>query len=95
MKLSLEHTNILVNCAKTIIRVLSETEELKKSMDFSVEEFQEACDRALEQKLEFRDLSALHFAGVWCYDTGGLEAFGLKYDKETINEALNGLEIGE
>lgn len=91
--IEMNDVNVIINCAKTCLRVISETETLKNKIDFSKEEIQSSIDNLLEEKASFKDFTILHSTGVFCMEIGGLDSLGLKYDYDTIQQTLMNIEI--
>lgn len=92
MKLEMSDINVITNCAKTCLKVISETNTLKKKLDFSKDEIETSLNNLLEEKTNLKNMAILHSVGVFCMEIGGLESLGLNYDKDTIQQTLLNIE---
>jgi len=88
MGINIQDANVVVNCAKTVIRILEETSILSKNIDFSKEEIQSSIDNLLNEKIEFKDNIIYHSVCIFCLEIAGLENFGLRYDYNTIQQTI-------
>lgn len=93
MNLELSDIDVIVNCSKTAIKVLEETEELKKKLDFNKQEIELALNNLLEKKAKLKDYMILHSICIFCLEISGLENLGLKYDYDTIQKVILNLEL--
>lgn len=92
MNLETSDLNIVVNCAKTIIKTLTNMETLKNKSDFTLEEINFALGKLLDGEASKKDYVILHSACIFCMEIGGLNEFGLKYGYDDIQQVLLRIE---
>lgn len=88
MNLEMNDLNIVVNCAKTVIKTLTSMESLKNKLDFTLEEINFALGRLLDGEESKKDYVILYDVCIFCMEIGGLEEFGLKYGHDDIQGAI-------
>lgn len=86
--LSNEYVSIVVNCAKTALRVFEKTEDLKTKIDYSPKQIQDSIDGILQRKPCFTDYTVLRSVCVFCVIYGGLDSLGLIYSNQEIESAI-------
>jgi len=92
MNLEMSDIDVIVNCSKTAIRIIEETDDLKKKLDFSKQEIESALNNLLEKNAQLKDYTILHSICSFCLEIGGLENLGLRYDYDTIQQVILNLE---